>query len=114
MLLPPGVAGTLGSVISRDSQDSRKLSAGAQLMAAAGGGSWLCPEVEFHVRGNYIFILSGTKEREGHLEAPPATYTSLWYPVGPWRSSLTKQSGRASQLLSPASHPFLPSFGFII
>lgn len=114
MLLPPGVAGTLGSVISRDSQDFRKLSAGVQLMAAAGGGSWLCPEVAFRVRGNYIFILSGTKEREGHLEAPPATYTSLWYPVGPWCSSLTKQSGRASQLLSPASHPFLPSLGFII
>lgn len=79
-------------------------------MAAAGGGSWLCPEVEFHVRGNYVFILPGTKEREGHLAAPPATYTSLWYPVGPWRSSLTKQSGRASQLLSPAS-PFFHHLG---
>lgn len=64
MFLPPWAAGTLGSVVSKDSQDLRKLSAGAQLMAAARGGSWLCPKVEFQVQGEDVYSFSLEPRRE--------------------------------------------------
>lgn len=46
----------LESVVAKDFPNFRKLSAGIQLMAAAKGGSWLCPKVEFFVQGEDIFF----------------------------------------------------------
>lgn len=54
------VAQALESLVRIDSQDFRKLSAGAQVMVAR-GGSWLCPKVEFLVPAEDRLILSGTK-----------------------------------------------------
>lgn len=57
---PMLIAQALDSFVRIDYQDFRKLSSGAQVMAAR-GGSWLCPKVEFLVPGEDGLILSGTK-----------------------------------------------------
>lgn len=96
-----------GPAVSKDAHDFRKLSAGVQLMAAGGRGSWLCPEADFPV------LNAKTRCPRGRFSS------SLW--VGGWGatperpcSCLAQKSGEGSLLLFPASHPFLLSFGFII